>query len=143
MRPNGILYPFLAAFCYGTNPIVAKLGLQSSNEPLLGACIGIVAGMAVYTTYFFASGQRAELFPLPRQAGLYFGLAGLTSTLAIFSLFLALEYLPVVVAAPLTSTVPLVTLILSHLILHDVERITKADVAGTILIVAGIVLLVS
>ena len=143
MRPSGILYPFLAACCYGINPIVAKLGLQSSNEPLLGACIGIVAGALVYAAYFFASGQGTRLFPLPPQAGLYFGLAGLASTLAIFSLFFALEYLPAVVAAPLTSIVPLVTLILSHLVLHDIERITKADVGGTVFIVAGIALLVS
>ena len=140
---NGIIYPFLAALCYGTNPIVAKLGLQLSNEPLLGACIGIVTGVVVYTTYFFVSGQGVQLLVLPRQAGMYFGLAGLASTLAIFSLFFALEYLPAVVATPFTSTVPLVTLILSHLLLHDVERVTNADVAGTILIVGGIVLLVS
>ena len=87
MRPSHILYPFLAAFCYGMNPILAKLGLQSSNEPVFGACIGIIAGVVVYTAYFFASGQAGQLFSLPRRAGVYFGLAGLASTLAIFSLF--------------------------------------------------------
>ena len=143
MRTSTLLYPFLAAFCYGMNPILAKLGLQSSNEPVFGACIGILAGVVVYAAYFFASGQAGQLFSLPRRAGVYFGLAGLASTLAIFSLFFALEYLPAVVVAPLTSVVPLVTLVLSHLVLHDSERITKADVAGTIFIVGGIALLVS
>ena len=143
MRTIHILYPFLAAFCYGMNPILAKLGLQSSNEPLLGACISIIAGVVVYAAYFFASGRAGQLFTLPRRAGVYFGLAGLASTLAIFSLFFALEYLPAVVAQAFTSVVPLVTLVLSHLVLHDSERITKADVAGTIFIVGGIVLLVS
>ena len=81
------------------------------------------------------SGQGSQLRTLPRQAGL-------SSTLAIFSLFFALEYLPAIVTGPFTSAVPLVTLKLSHLLLHDVERITKADVAGTILIVSGVVLLV-
>ena len=144
MRTHTLLYPFLAAFCYGMNPILAKLGLQSSNEPVFGACIGILAGVVVYAAYFFASGQAGQLFSLPRRAGVYFGLAGLASTLAIFSLFFALEYLPaVVVAAPFTSVVPLVTLVLSRLILHESERITRADVAGTIFIVGGIALLVS
>lgn len=143
MRTSGIIYPFLAAFCYGMNPIMAKLGVQSSNEPLLGACIGIVTSVVVYSAYFFVSGQAEQLNSLPRQAGVYFGLAGLTSTCAIFSLFSALEYLPAVVAAPFLSAVPLVTLLLSHLVLHDVERITKADVAGTVFIVGGVVLLVS
>ena len=92
---------------------------------------------------FLRRGQVGQLFSLPRRAGVYFGLAGLASTLAIFSLFFALEYLPAVVVAPFTSVVPLVTLVLSHLVLHDSERITKADVAGTIFIVGGIALLVS
>ncbi len=143
MRPSHILYPFLAAFCYGMNPILAKLGLQAGNEPLLGAGLGIIAGAVVYTAYFFVSGQAGQLFSLSRRAGVYFGLAGLASTLAIFSLFSALEYLPAVVVAPLTSVVPLVTLVLSRVMLPTSERITKADVAGTIFIVGGVALLVS
>ena len=143
MRTSHIFYPFLAAFCYGMNPILAKLGLQSSNEPLLGACIGIIAGVVVYAAYFFAGGQADQLLSLPRRAGVYFGLAGLASTLAIFSFFSALKHLPAVVAFSFTSAVPLVTLVLSRLILHESERITKADVAGTIFIVSGIALLVS
>ena len=94
MRTSPLLYPFLAAFCYGMNPILAKLGLQSSNEPVLGACIGILAGLVVYAAYFFASGQAGQLCSLPRRAGVYFGLAGLASTLAIFSLFLRWNICP-------------------------------------------------
>ena len=45
MRTNVIIYPFLAACFYGAHPIMAKLGLQLSNEPLFGACIGIVTGV--------------------------------------------------------------------------------------------------
>jgi len=143
MKTKDVLYPLLAALCYGTNPILAKLGLQLSNEPLLGACIGIVASAIVYAAYFFLSGQGHYLVALPRQAGWYFGLAGMVSTFAIFSLFFALERLPASIVAPFISTVPLVTLILSYLILHDVGRVTRADVVGTILIVAGVVVLVS
>ncbi len=143
MKTKDVVYPLLAALCYGTNPILAKLGLHLSNEPLLGACIGIVASTIVYTAYFFLSGQGHDLVALPRQAGWYFGLAGMVSTLAIFSLFFALERLPASIVAPFISTVPLVTLILSYLILHDVGRVTRADVIGTILIVAGVVVVVS
>lgn len=80
---------------------------------------------------------------LSRQAGWYFGLAGMVSTLAIFSLFFARERLPASIVAPFISIVPLVTLILSYLILHDVGRVTRADVVGTILVVAGVAVVVS
>ena len=35
MKTKDVVYPLLAALCYGTNPILAKLGLHLSNEPLL------------------------------------------------------------------------------------------------------------
>ena len=78
----------------GPNPILAKLGLHLSNEPVLGACIGIVASAIVYTTYFFLSGPGHYLVALPRQAGWYFGLAGMVSTVAIFPCFSRLNVSP-------------------------------------------------
>ena len=52
MNVKDAIYPLLAAACYSTNPVLAKLGLQISNEPLLDACIGLVASAVVYTVYF-------------------------------------------------------------------------------------------
>ena len=53
MNLKDAIYPLLAAVCYSTNPILAKLGLRISNEPLLGACIGMLASAVVYSVYFF------------------------------------------------------------------------------------------
>jgi uncharacterized membrane protein len=46
------------------------------------------------------------------------------------------------VVASLTGSAPLVTLTLSYFLLKEVERITMADMVGTVLIVLGVVLLV-
>lgn len=142
MNLKDALYPLLAAVCYSTNPILAKLGLRISNEPILGACIGMVASALVYIAYFFGSGQGHRLWAMPRAAGWYFGLAGLATTVAIFTMFGALQYLPAAIVAPLNAAAPLITLGLSHLVLHDIERITRFDVAGTVLIVLGVIVLV-
>ena len=142
MNLRDALYPLLAAVCYSTNPILAKLGLRISNEPLLGACIGMVASALVYIAYFFGSGQGRQLLAMPRAAGWYFGLAGLATTIAIFTMFGALQYLPAAIVAPLTSAAPLITLGLSHLVLHGIERVTRSDVIGTMLIVVGVIVLV-
>lgn len=139
MNLRDAVYPLLAAVCYSTNPILAKLGLRISNEPILGACIGMVASALVYIAYFFGSGQSRRLWSMPRAAGWYFGLA---TTVAIFTMFGALQYLPAAVVAPLSSAAPLFTLVLSQLVLHDIERVTRSDVIGTLLIVAGVVVLV-
>jgi drug/metabolite transporter (DMT)-like permease len=143
MNFKDLLYPLLAALCYSTNPILVKLGLQISNEPLLGACIGMSASTVAYVGYFLMTGQIRELFALPRWVGWYFALAGIFSTLGVLSFFAALQYIPAAVVAPLTAAAPLVTLTLSHFLLRGVERISATDVASTILIIIGVVLLVS
>ena len=143
MKPQDLIYPFLAALCYSTNPVLVKFGLRISNEPLLGASIGMMASTVVYVAYYFLTGQMRDLFTIPRWVGWYFVVAGLFSTLGVFSFFAALQYIPAAVVAPLTSAAPLVTLTLSHFLLKEMERITRADMLGTILIVLGVVLLVS
>jgi len=143
MKPQDLLYPLLAALCYSTNPVLVKFGLRISNEPLLGAGIGMLASTVVYVVYFFATGQARDLWTVPRWVGWYFALSGLCSTLGVFSFFAALQLVPAAVVAPLTSAAPLVTLTLSHLFFKEMERITRADVVGTALIVLGVVLLVS
>jgi uncharacterized membrane protein len=143
MSPKDLFYPLLASLCYATNPILIKFGLRISNEPLLGACIGMTASIVVYATYFLVTGQARDLLTVPRWVAWYFALAGVCSTLGVFSFFAAHRYIPASVVAPLTSAAPLVTLTLSHFALKGVERITVVDVLGTILIVSGVILLLS
>ena len=143
MSLRDLLYPLLAALCYSTNPIMVKLGLHISNEPMLGASIGMVTSTLVYLVYFLLSGQVRDLLAVPRWVGWYFALAGIGSTLGMFFFFAALQYIPAAVVAPLTSAAPLVTLTLSHFALKGVERVTRADALGTVLIVLGVVLLLS
>jgi len=143
MKPQDLVYPLLAALCYSTNPVLVKMGLRISNEPLLGASIGMMASTVVYVAYFCLTGQMRDLFAIPRWVGWYFVLAGLFSTLGVFSFFAALQHIPAAVVAPLTAAAPLVTLTLSHFLLKEMERVTQADMLGTVLIVLGVVLLVS
>lgn len=143
MRLLDFVYPLLAALCYSTNPILVKLGLAVSNEPLLGACIGMIASTSVYLTYCLLTGQMRDVLAVPRWVGWYFALAGISSTLGLFTFFAALELAPAAIVAPLVSAAPLVTLTLSHFALQGLERITQADAVGTVLIVLGVVLLVS
>jgi drug/metabolite transporter (DMT)-like permease len=142
MNSKDLFYPLLAALCYSTNPIMVKLGLRSSNEPLLGAAIGMTASTLVYLVYFIGAGRMRELFTLPRWVGWCFAASGLCSTFGVMSFFASLQYIPASVVAPLTGAAPLVTLTLSHFLLKEVERISTADVIGTVLIVLGVVLLV-
>ncbi len=143
MNPRDLFYPLLAALCYSTNPVMVKMGLRISNEPILGACIGMLASTVAYLVYFFGTGQTRDLLKMPGWVGWYFALSGLFSTLGVFSFFAALQLIPAAVVAPLTAAAPLVTLTLSYFWLKEMERVTTFDVLGTVLIVLGVVVLVS
>ncbi len=143
MTFRDLIFPLLAALCYSTNPILIKFGLRISNEPLLGACIGMTASTVAYLGYFLLSGQVRSLFGLPLWVNVYFALAGVCSTLGVFSFFAAHEYIPASVVAPLTAAAPLITVALSHFTLKGEERVSVADAIGTVMIVLGVVLLVS
>jgi drug/metabolite transporter (DMT)-like permease len=45
------------------------------------------------------------------------------------------------ISAVLWGTIPLVTITLSHFLLKELERVTRFDIVGTVLIVLGVVLL--
>src|SRR5262245_41268209 len=89
MNFKDLFYLLLAALCYSTNPILIKFGLRVSNEPLLGACIGMSASTIAYISYFLLTNQTRDLFDMPRWVGWYFALAGLCSTLGVFTFFAA------------------------------------------------------
>jgi drug/metabolite transporter (DMT)-like permease len=136
-------YPLLAALCYSTNPILIKFGLRLSNEPLLGACIGMVASTVTSIIYFLSTNQSGSLRGLPRWVWWCFAGAGLCSTLGVFTFFAAHQYIPASVVAPLTAVAPLVTVTLSYFTLRGEENVSRADVLGAVLIVAGVVFLMS
>ena len=142
MTGKDLLYPLLAALCYSTNPILIKFGLRVSNEPVLGACIGMVASTVVYVVYFFLTKQAGALRVMPGWVGWYFAVAGLCSTLGVFTFFAAHQYIPASVVAPLTAVAPLVTITLSYFTLTREERVSSADLLGAALIVGGVILLV-
>src|SRR5438874_7114310 len=100
MTFKDLLYPLLAALCYSTNPILIKFGLRLSNEPLLGACIGMTASTATYIGYFLLTSQTKDLLTMPSWVGWCFALAGLFSTLGVFIFFAANHYFPALLLRP-------------------------------------------
>jgi drug/metabolite transporter (DMT)-like permease len=70
------------------------------------------------------------------------GLAGICQGIAIASLFQALSRAPVTVVSPINASSPLITLALAHLFLRHLESLNLFLVLGTLLSVAGVVLVV-
>jgi len=68
--------------------------------------------------------------------------AGLTSSIAVTAVAFAVQRADVVVVSPIVSSSPLITLVLSHTFLAKLEQVTPKLVAGTLLAIAGVILVV-
>ncbi len=71
----------------------------------------------------------------------FFLAVGVSNTLAIALFYKALQLNLASVVVPLTSTYPLVTLLLSHRLLKEGERVKSTIWIGALLIIGGTILI--
>ena len=78
----------------------------------------------------------------PWPGRLWFALTGICNGLSLLTQFAALRYGPITLVTPIGAIYPLVTVLLSAMLLQPV-RITLRIVAGTVLTVAGVALVLA
>ena len=134
------VFPLAAAVCWGGSGVFIKVGVSSVASPLVGVPVALFFALlmlALLTRKDF----NISLAGNRRSIGLLM-LSGVASSLAVIAQYFALSRLPVVVAAPLWSTSPLITILLSHLFLQRLEKITGRVVLGAFLVVIGVILII-
>ena len=128
----------LTVIFWGTTPILEKSGLKST-DPFSALFIRSAAVFFTLTITFFVSGRLNSLYKIPAKALILFSLSGiLAGLLGMWTYFKVLQMNPASKIVPLAATYPLVTAILSVLILK--EDFSWQRVLGTVLIVSGIFL---
>ena len=115
----GEAFALTAAFLWGTAPIFVRKELPHANASV-GVLCGLFARLPLMALVFVFH-PRSVTEVISPQAALWFMAAGISGPcLGRMSNYLGVAYLGA------TKSTPLVTLFLSHLILHDVERVTRA-----------------
>ena len=104
-----LIYPFLAACCFGVVAIARKLGLGYAG-PLFGSAMNITAAMIASSAFVMASGKGGSL-RCDRRSLLYFIGGGIAENSGVFLVLLALGYGHVSVVIPLAGTAPLFVLL--------------------------------
>ncbi len=130
---------FFTVLLWGTTPLFEKLALGRGSPVVvlffrtafIAACMAAVAA---------ATGQIGQVARMDGRTLVFTLLSGLTGgVLGLTAYFHALRMGQASVVVPLTSTYPLVTVVLSILVLG--EPITPTKILGVLLIVAGVMLL--
>ena len=126
----------ITAVLWGATPILEKIGL-AKVDPLVGVTIRssiVTAGLLILT---LAMGKGKALLEVEAKAVFLFGASGvMAGILAMWTYYTALKAGATSKIVPISACYPLVTVLLSVLILK--EGITFARVMGTALIVSGI-----
>jgi len=131
-----ILLLIITALLWGATPIIEKIGL-ARVDPLIGVTIRsaiVTAGLLILT---FLLGKGMALVELDGKSVLIFGASGIMAgLLGMWTYYMALKMEATSKIVPIAACYPLVTTLLSVLILK--EGITLPRVIGTALIVSGI-----
>ncbi len=131
-----ILLLTITALLWGATPILEKMGL-AKVDPLVGVTIRsaiVTAGLLILT---FALGKGRDLVSLDGKSLLLFGASGMMAGLfGMWTYYAALKMEATSKIVPIAACYPLVTALLSILILN--EGLSLSRVVGTALIVSGI-----
>ncbi|MDT3435959.1 GRP family sugar transporter [Haloarcula sp. 1CSR25-25] len=137
---RGLGLPLAAAFCFGVEPIFAKIGITAGTPPLIGLAIKTIAATIVFAAYLQARNTLPTSFLMASPSMRWYVVAGVANTLFLLVYYLALSIAPVALVVPLTQTSLLFVLVLSVAFLRDIERVTPRLVVATVLVLVGTVL---
>lgn len=136
----GYTYALAGALAYGAAQVLTRGGVsgEARISPLIAAMISMFFGMLALGFMNLREVTNAARFQ--RKAFVWVALSGLFSSVGVLSMYWALSFVPVMVAAPISNINPLITLVLAHIFLGQHEKVTRRVVLGAVLVVAGVIL---
>lgn len=143
-RPSRIayfFYPFMAALCFGINPVFKKIGVTAASLPTLGTLITQGTALVFMLTFGRLLNIKPRWERVPATSLALFILAGITEALGSLFTFYALVHAPAVLVSPIWRVSPLVTFVLAHFTLKGIEVVTLKDGLAAGFIVGGIFVL--
>ncbi len=134
------LLSLFGMICWGIAPIFAKVGL-SNTSPLSGLAIRTIFAACMVTSWVICSGTLSQLKTITVTSWLLIGIEAILATLVgDLAYFAAIKKGDVSFVTIIMSSSPLITLLCSAIFLG--EQITFLRIAGSCLIVLGIILIV-
>jgi drug/metabolite transporter (DMT)-like permease len=135
-----LLWPVAGAVVRGLAQAGAKAGLVLWPSPFAAGLIGYLVSSA--TVIGANQVGRSNRPHLTRQGVVWFALTGLLNGGAVLLMYGALSIAPVSLVAPVVATYPLITALLSAVVLRE-EAVTRRMVAGASIAVLAIAYLVA
>ncbi len=134
-----LIYPLLTAACFGLAHNLRKIGFSGGMESVLFAGFLQTVAAAVSVPIILRIAFPDQPYQFPARSVRFFVMSGVWSLIAQLTLLFVIRGGRVSLISPIVATTPFFTLLLTPVILGDREKITWRIVAGSILLVVGVV----
>lgn len=131
-----IILLIITTLLWGTTPIIEKMGL-ARVDPFIGVTVRSTIVTVILLSFALLLGKGRAILNLDGKSILLFGLSGLMAGfIGMWTYYTALKMGPTSKIVPISACYPLITALLSILILR--EGVTLERIIGTALIVCGV-----
>ncbi len=137
----GFVNAFLSFAFYSLGPILKRLGVLQGGDPIVGALITQVTGLAMIFLLGKVLRIRIVFRGVPLSSTVCFAASGVVHAIGTILTFLAVVHAPAVIVGPIWNIQPLVTFALAHFTLKGIEIVRVQDGVGAALIVGGVFIL--
>lgn len=136
-----LLFPLGAAAVAGAVANWRKWAMPFLHSPILGATIAASSAVVVFAIFLLLTGKWRELH-WEKSSSRFFIVSGLATGITDVLDLVALSRGSVSLVSPLLATTPLFVILMSHVFLKGIEKITARLVAVALIILVGIELIV-
>ncbi len=137
------MFAIAASFLAGVSTPIRKYGLGFLDQPIVVAAVTAATAFAVAFIYITFTGNFSKIRNINiRHRGTHmFAASGILTSIAFLLNFTALSKGKVVTVTPLLQTMPLFSLVFTHIFLRSVEKVTPRIWIGTFITLAGVLVL--
>jgi drug/metabolite transporter (DMT)-like permease len=128
---------------YAVGNLMRGAAVRSWPEPIAGALIGALTGLALH--YFFSKDKAslASRFRSAERRGLWlYALVGMANITGQVTTIASMRYIPLSIAALVSLCTPLLVFPLSYWLFKSQERLTSSVMAGSVLTLLGMAIVV-
>jgi DME family drug/metabolite transporter len=136
-NPLDLVFPLLAAVGFALRDNIFRYGFREFDEPLLAASVAALASVVVMGLVG-ALGRGGDRIRVSRRALALLAASGLSEALAYVTALRAFKVGDVSIVSPLVNTHGLFAVLLAAVFLRDLERVTWRLVLASLLILAGV-----
>ncbi len=139
---TGYFFALLAALVFGIGQGLRGSGLEMLSDPFYGAFIGAAVAFLLTSLVEVKKGNFKEKISKQfTQFNTFYFFAGILSSIAVLSFFIAITYIQVSYVAVIAAVEPLLTIALSFLLLKE-EKIKRYTVVVASVVFSGVICIV-